>query len=384
MKMNIAATNDTACDAGGRNLTLDAWRGISVLLVVCFHAVFFRFEDIFHPVVPTPNTTETWSSAAAASTYQLVAYGGALGVKFFFVISGYIITKLLQEEHQRTGRISLPAFYVRRACRILPPLWLVIGCLYVASRQELIHMSRDSFLFALAFMCNTTTGGCYSEWFVAHIWSLSVEEQFYLAWPFMVLHLATRGVWRTALASSALFLLLAQASLLFTGELNNGLSFACIAIGALYASHPAFRELIARFATAPAMILAALALFARPLIPLYFHGQFRLHDLLTPLLICFVIFSSFEYRAAIERTIAARALAKIGLVSYGLYLWQQLFLASPGHYIHLTLLTHTYLLVPVVLVSYFVVERPFIRLGAALSKRLSRAQGAPLTPAKPA
>jgi len=263
-------------------------------------------------------------------------------------------------------------------------LWLFIGCLCVATALHLIEVTPRAVAFGLAFICNTSVTACYSDWFLAHLWSLSVEEQFYLAWPLLVLLFAARGIWRIALAFGAVFLALAQVSLFFVGEWNNGLSFACIAAGALYASHAGIRRYVARLASVPVIALVALAVFARPFIPLLFPGQFRLHDLLTPLLICFLIFSSFEHRALLERTMAVRSLAKVGVVSYGLYLWQQLFLASPDHYLRPSLLTQTYLLVPVVMISYFALERPFVRLGAALSKRLSRANRASFTPARPA
>jgi peptidoglycan/LPS O-acetylase OafA/YrhL len=120
---------------------------------------------------------------------------------------------------------------------------------------------------------------------------------------------------------------------------------------------------IALLATLPAIALAILLLFARPFIPLMFPGQFRLHDILTPALICFVMFSSFQYRISLESRILTRALASIGLISYGLYVWQQVFLAPPELYLEASFLTQPYLLIPAVLISYLLVERPFIRLG---------------------
>lgn len=356
-----------------RDLTLDAWRGFSVLLVICYHAVFYRFAGVFQPAAADTGSVSDWLALIGAVRHgllSLVVYAGPLGVKFFFVISGYIITKIMLTEHQRSGTISMRAFYVRRACRILPPLWVFLTCVFAARYAGWIQVNPRSFLFALSFLCNTSVHACYSEWFLVHLWSLSLEEQFYLIWPLVVALSVRRALSWVALLFLIGFLAVAQFSLLFVGEFNNGLSFACIAAGALYASSARIRKVVSSAATAPAITLAILLLFGRPLIPLLFPGQFRLHDLLTPALISFVIFSSFERRAVLETQLLVRALAKVGLISYGLYIWQQLFLASPERYLKSSVLTHASLLIPTVLISYFLIEKPFIRLGSYLSVRL--------------
>jgi peptidoglycan/LPS O-acetylase OafA/YrhL len=364
-----------ASSSGERDLLLDAWRGVSVTLVVCYHAVFYRFSNLFQPAKLLGNGDKSSNSTGLAdgvwnALLQLIVYAGPLGVKFFFVISGYIITKIMLAENRRFGKISLRAFYIRRACRILPPLWLFIAAVFGASYLGWIQVSPHSFLYALAFLCNTSIQACYSDWFVVHLWSLSVEEQFYLVWPIVVVLCVRPALSTIALAFLFGLLILAQLSLLFVGEFNNGLSFACIAAGALYATNGRIRAGISSYATAPLVALAALLLFFRPLIPLLFPGQFRIHDLITPALICIVIFSSFEARTLLERQLMVRAFAHIGLVSYGLYMWQQLFLASPDRYLRHSLLAHTYLLFPVVVMSFILVEKPFMRLGSSLSRKM--------------
>jgi peptidoglycan/LPS O-acetylase OafA/YrhL len=349
-----------------RDQLLDAWRGFSVLLVVCYHAVFYRFGAVFRAGHAVGNNAVYWEVArsdVARAMLELIVYWGPLGVKFFFVISGYIITRIMLAERQTRGTISMRAFYLRRACRILPPLWIYLACLWAATYAGWINVTSHSFFYALSFLCNASIHACYSEWFLAHLWSLSVEEQFYLVWPLVVVLAMRRLLSIAALGFLSCFLLAAQMSLLFVGEFNNGLSFACISAGALYASSGRLREAIALLATLPAIALAILLLFARPFIPLMFPGQFRLHDILTPALICFVMFSSFQYRISLESRILTRALASIGLISYGLYVWQQVFLAPPELYLKASFLTQPYLLIPAVLISYLLVERPFIRLG---------------------
>jgi len=344
--------------ASRRDAILDAWRGLSVLLVVASHG-------LVHLELAEPGSVP----------YSLVEPAGALGVRFFFVISGYIITRLLLEEHAAHGRICVPAFYVRRAFRILPPLWLVLAVTAGVHAAGLIA-DPSPYWGAAAFLCNTGRVPCH--WFVGHLWTLAVEEQFYLAWPLMltlILKTGSPSGARTAAAGAMIvFLLLAQLSVFTIGWLNNGLAFACIAAGAWYATSPRLQRAVDRAATLPALVLAALFLLGRPLIPLYFPGQYRLQDLATPLLLAFLVFGSFRHRAQLERRIGVRMLAAVGVVSYGLYLWQQLFLAPAELYPVDSWLRHWPLFALVALVSWFGLERPLMQLGHRLSRSMTGAQ----------
>jgi peptidoglycan/LPS O-acetylase OafA/YrhL len=355
-----------------RDLLLDAWRGASVLLVILSHAVEARFANdwaalqmAFVQSLPAAqNSFATYLNTALTDTLE---YAGQLGVQFFFVISGYIITTLLVEDHRRRRLRALRAFYIRRVFRILPALWLFLLFVLAMTTLGYIDTTPQSFAQSLLFLCNTTLPKC--SWSVGHLWSLAVEEQFYLVWPLLLACVAYRHVPRIAFALMAAFLIAAQLSLLFAhGWLNNGLCFACVAAGACYATSPALQAAIARSASQPVLGLTALILFARPAIPLYFHGQFRLFDLLTPALICFVMFGSFRYRMHLEARAAIRMLAKIGLVSYGLYLWQQPFLSRADSFLRPSFLEYAPLFVIFALLSYFLVEKPLMRLGRNLSK----------------
>jgi peptidoglycan/LPS O-acetylase OafA/YrhL len=125
--------------------------------------------------------------------------GGFVGVDIFFVISGFLITGLLREELERTGRVSFVGFYRRRARRILPAAVcvllvtnLVAHQLFLANRAD--QTSGDS-LWALGFLANVHFATVGTQYFqadrppslVQHYWSLSVEEQFYLLWPLLLL-----------------------------------------------------------------------------------------------------------------------------------------------------------------------------------------------------
>jgi len=123
--------------------------------------------------------------------------GGFLGVDVFFVLSGFLITTLVLEEIERTGRLSLRAFYLRRARRLLPALLLVLAVMsllaVVMLPEELAELRRDV-VGALLYVSNWTYVFSDQSYFEAagrppllqHLWSLAVEEQFYVVWPAVV------------------------------------------------------------------------------------------------------------------------------------------------------------------------------------------------------
>jgi peptidoglycan/LPS O-acetylase OafA/YrhL len=144
--------------------------------------------------------------------------GGYLGVEVFFVISGYLITLLLIGEHERTGRVALGDFWKRRARRLLPALYLMMAMLlvYVTAFYPAVRESvRGDFLAGLFYVSNwyqilVGQGYASSEAFVPlrHLWSLAVEEQFYLVWPLVMTVVLRRR--RRSLPSIGLTLVLAS------------------------------------------------------------------------------------------------------------------------------------------------------------------------------
>ncbi len=373
---NAAVEPQRGSAPSSRDVILDAWRGVSVLLVILYHAVNYHFSQQFESAAAG---TLEWKLDALAplsfyvkrALFVVGPYFGVLGVKFFFVISGYIITALLLWERERKRRISLRAFYVRRAFRILPPLLLFLTLAAIATLSGVVYIAPESFLLGMGFLCNTGIGGC--EFFLGHLWSLAVEEQFYIAWPLLVVALPMRNIPRLALGLVIAFLLLQQSSRLYVHGwiINNGASFACIAIGALYATSPALRAGINRLAAAPTILVAAIVLFARPVLHIAIPWQQQLYDLLTPLLITFVLFGCSRYRAVLEQRLAVTLLAKVGLVSYGAYLFQQLFLGPAEQYLLRSPLDHMLLGAAIVVGSYVLLEKPLIKIGARWSRALA-------------
>ena len=145
---------------------VDGLRALSVIAVIVYHA------------------NKSWLG------------GGFLGVEVFFVISGYLITLLLLAERERTGTVTLRNFWMRRARRLLPALWtlllsITIWCVFFD--RERLGMLRGDVVGAFVYMSNwfnIWSGSSYTSSFsfapLRHLWSLAVEEQYYLLWPIVM------------------------------------------------------------------------------------------------------------------------------------------------------------------------------------------------------
>ena len=146
------------------------------------------------------------------------AEAGFVGVDVFFVLSGFLITGLLVNERERTGRIGLGAFYARRARRILPAAVLVLATTLLAASLVLspldLRRIADDGLAASVSLANIRYAVDATDYFapvdtspMLHFWSLAVEEQFYLLWPILLLTVARIGRPRLAMAALAATLL---------------------------------------------------------------------------------------------------------------------------------------------------------------------------------
>src|ERR1700722_10681794 len=151
--------------------------------------------------------------------------GGFVGVDVFFVISGFLITDILLREHSKTGRVSILGFYARRARRILPASALVVVATVIASYYFLGFLTGNDVAAAAkwtaVFAANIHFGFVGTDYFgsrlppspLLHMWSLGVEEQFYVVWPalFLILVLIARGAHhRRAIAASLIAIIAAS------------------------------------------------------------------------------------------------------------------------------------------------------------------------------
>jgi peptidoglycan/LPS O-acetylase OafA/YrhL len=140
--------------------SLDGLRALSISFVLLGH---FAFSTGF------PIDRSWWTDAYAH-----------YGVRIFFVISGFLITTLLINEREKTGKIDLKQFYLRRAYRIFPAAYFYLLVVTI------VFYSSLPFKYLVTAYAYLTSYAVHSPWILRHLWSLSVEEQFYLVWPLLM------------------------------------------------------------------------------------------------------------------------------------------------------------------------------------------------------
>ena len=347
-----------------RDVILDAWRGVAILMVLLHHLVYFHWG--FFRDFSAVHAVGFWSTVLWRLDQLFVAAAlrsGPLGVKLFFVVSGYIITRLMLEEEAKRGSMSLGAFYVRRAFRILPPYLFYVFCIALFANAGWIPLEGGDIGNALSFICNTNAS---CGWFVVHTWSLATEMQFYLLWPllFVLIPKELRARFLVMVIGVGVAF---SASELFMAHnwIDNGASFACIAFGGLYAASTRTRDYLARYG-----IFALIAGVCVVPLLVVMHKAMLAHALYRAVLLLalpIIIFSSYRL-SILERSRLIRGLSYIGLVSYSLYLWQEVFAAPMENYLRPSLLHYAWLMIVFCLISYFFVERPAIALGRRLLK----------------
>ncbi len=309
------------------------------------------------------------------------------GVGIFFVLSGFLITTLLLREHERTGRIDLRAFYLRRTLRILPPLYVYL--LTVVLLSSVLGLHQQGIAASVFFFRNLVDPPHAA--LTEHVWSLSLEEQFYLLWPFAFV-LALRpglahGGRRRASRTAAALILAAP--------------FVRVGIWATHLPLFAHRETYFLFARMDALmsgcLLALLVgtprferLFARLsrvwwLLPLYFfllsgvmnaalgnawHMTLGLTlDSLTAAL--FILWCARHASHPVGRLLNSRPMVTLGVLSYSAYLWQTLFTHAEPRLGFINRAPWSLgMILAAAWVSYSVIERPSFALRGQLIGRL--------------
>ena len=336
--------------------TLDGWRACAILAVIVDHLSppGSGLEKLPHWVL--------WAKAGS----------GEKGVQLFFAISGFLITSRLIEEWNCFGRISLKRFYVRRVCRILPPAMtylLVIGLLGVAG---VLSFNWRNWLSAVCFYRNYMP--VWSSLFDRHYWSLSLEEQFYLVWPALMV---LSGLYRSRY--TALMLIITIASwrwiayhclYLWRGALPQGefwlRSDICadgLLAGCLFAfalDSPIMKKWLSKYLTLWALaviIIVILATGGRTNTP----GARTIQSALMPFLILATILNPHTW---LGRLLEIPGIRWVGRLSYSIYIWQQLFTCQrmfPWYPLQLAVLFG------VAALSFYCIEKPMIRLGYRLA-----------------
>jgi peptidoglycan/LPS O-acetylase OafA/YrhL len=321
--------------------SLDGLRAISILLVMLGHWAEARSQS----------TTVTDVAGAFAN----------LGVQIFFVISGYLITQVLLQEKRKTGTISLRGFYMRRAYRILPAATFFMLAVFIVFRHEL------RWYHALAAMLYLTNFDFAHPWFLGHLWSLSVEEQFYLLWP-SVLKRWTRLRGRVQILLGVIAFAPVYRILCHLLRLHGKFDGTFPAVADVLATGCLLALLEARLLPRMEKIkawqwpLTGLMILPLLLVPLYygvhqFHITVWLLFLLWPALHCAIAGVLLRAVQSPPWILNFAPVMWLGKVSYSLYLWQQLFVYRDHARPYGALLA-----LAMASLSYYLVERTALRL----------------------
>ncbi len=322
--MTLSTAAPPQLEAGGDHrrphlASLDGLRGLAVIAVLLFHAGKLQ--------------------------------GGFLGVDLFFALSGFLITSLLLAEVDARGRVDLVAFWGRRLRRLLPAVLLLLVVVTVITTIVATVPERAATLsdgpWAQAYVANWHAIAGHRDYWASfelprmfgHLWSLAIEEQFYLVWPVLMAVIAwrSRHVHRTVVAVCVLGSLLSLAQMIRLFDPSNPTRVyigtdtraSSLLLGALLAAAPARRAVIwftSRFTKLYGVVALALAaaigffwaLVDGPNSPWLFRGGLFTHSLLSALL---VAGCAARPDAAATRWIGWAPLRITGVISYSLYLW---------------------------------------------------------------
>lgn len=338
------------------NPGLEGLRGLAILLVLVFHAM--------------PGALP----------------GGFIGVDIFFVLSGFLITRILLDEHQRRQRVSLKAFYLRRCLRLMPALTLLLGAFIVFSFITYPSEQQQSLWGEVAisaiYMTNWARAfDLYSFQFLGHTWSLAIEEQFYMLWPGLLCLLLRSDTSARHLGAIVLAIIVAsalwRAYLFFEGHsamrVYNGLDTRAdgLMLGAglavflnLYSSSTGamftHRLKIAGFGAL--LLLALLASLATWDNPLMIYLGYSLTSLLST---CLIAHIAMNREGQLGRLFSGMIIRWTGQISYGLYLWHfpiYCTLLKAGLSQWQTLLLGIPLSFAAASISYYLLEKPCLRL----------------------
>lgn len=349
--------------------TLDGWRAVAILLVLFYHA-----GDSLH---------RAWGAGIEWLLPWL--HLGSTGVSIFFGISGFLITSRLLEEQAVRKRIDLGKFYLRRAFRILPPILALVAVLSILSACFHLAVPWGDRVRALCFASNY---GPPLDWFLAHTWSLSVEEHFYLLWPLILTWLgcirsaqfalvvsAAVTVWRVADMHYSLVPVYVGYSSWRTDTTVDYLLLGA-AMGCL-AGKPETQRTLKSLLAPPVTLLVVSAFIVVIGLRMEFpHAQYFLRVGEAVLIPVFLAGTVIFPRQILGRVLEWSWLRWIGRLSYGLYIWQQLFLVpDPERNLSFGFLQDWPLNLVAVLVcavlSYYLLERPLIKLGHRLARPVS-------------
>jgi peptidoglycan/LPS O-acetylase OafA/YrhL len=286
----------------GRRPALDGIRALAVVAVVAGHS------------------TLPWTTNA-----------GTTGVTVFFTLSGFLITRVLLEQHRESGTIDILRFYERRAVRLMPAAVVFLAVAGVSLAAS--HSSLTPVLVSAAQTANFAMVAQTPMLGLAHMWSLSMEEQFYVLWPWLLVALAHRArrLLVGALVVGTVLSVGLRTYLTIAGAPDERLMFApdtradAILIGCLLAvALPVLRS----WPAAPLAGLGAAVVAAA--VPWSGQGSWTLLPVALGAAAVIAWTATARPTCLPSRVLGSRPLAYLGGISYGIYLWHFPFVAALG------------------------------------------------------
>jgi peptidoglycan/LPS O-acetylase OafA/YrhL len=327
--------------------SLDGLRALSVLAVILGHS-----ESKWLDRIP----------------FNASFRNGGQGVGVFFVISGFLITHLLLTELRRDGSINLKRFYIRRTFRIFPPFYAFLFVIAVLAYFRLVQVNAHAMLAAATYTWNYVP--LQPVWILGHCWSLTLEEQFYLLWPTCIAYFSPRTNLKIAggiiLLSpfSRVITYFAWPSMRFHMAMMLHTHLDTIMTGALLALAIDLKMWVnARsFALHPVAPTAALVFLTCIDTPanLRWKGMylmtvgFSLENVAIAVILLYVV---FRHESLLGKFTNLAPVRHLGVISYGLYLWQQLFTGEHTVLFPLNIV----FIVACAELSFVLVERPSFR-----------------------
>ena len=344
--------------------SLDGLRALSISLVLIGHLQGTRYF-------------------LSATTLQPLGDLGNLGVRVFFIISGFLITHLLLREQANTGSISLRAFYARRFLRIFPAFYVFVVITWLLAIMGIVQLDRSDLLHAVTYTMNYHETEHFT---VRHLWSLSVEEQFYVLWPVTLVILGVTRSSRVLVATLVAVPILRIAIFgRFPGSeeaIRTWFQTVCdaLATGCLLAivlptvAHAAWWHRLVRsrlLIFLPAAIVIANLQGNHPKV--FWLVCIPFMNVAIALLIARYVQCS-DLPAG--RVLNSKPFVAVGVASYSLYLWQQLFLIqsrSPQSLMQ-TFPANLIMAIAASAISYNLIERPFLHLKTLFQARREAAR----------
>jgi peptidoglycan/LPS O-acetylase OafA/YrhL len=334
--------------------SLDGIRAFAVTIVVLFHC------------------------GLSANYFYGVVFNGALGVDIFFVLSGFLITTLCLKEKINTSTLSLKNFYVRRFFRIIPIAYLYIAICIALNYIFNSNASYIAFAFSALFLADFSYTRQFNNPYVGQYWTLAVEEQFYIIFPF-ILKKSLRLYFGSILFIVVILPLIITIEFLLPGKntivyyiTHFLIKFQGIAIGCLFSILVFKNKLNWSFFEKTRIWINLI------LIILIFYLGFEAwlsianmyKDLLISILIAsFIVLNLKPGNDFVYKILNIKIIRTLGMLSYSIYIWQTLFIGKiQGVPAILSKVPYNFVFLLIIsCASYFLYERYFLKLKAKFS-----------------